>query len=314
MIRSQTIHKATRIMLLTDPENLSAANARKRRLLALAPTRPGSPDASSRDGIIEQELHLLDTLLNSPLRRHTKSPTLWSHRRWLVTTFYDEVARASAAQAEQRQERKTAQFPAAPHTAGFTSLLRRELLVVARAGSLHPANYTAWDYARKLLRIVQSRSGGSSSSSNTAAAGAAAADVDGAVAFVHAWCRAHVSDVSGWAFLAHLLRAARSSGPKVAAQVLLITVDEAERYRYAGAAVWSFLRTAAAQPSLLCLTVEQRRALLERIGGLAAPATTEVCLEGGDGVGVLLSQTRQFRLAVQSNTAWTERFAQWEVR
>lgn len=269
-----------------DAENLTAANARKRRLLGFAP--PTGGQVALCNGI-RQELRLLDTLLNSPLKKHTKSPVLWSHRRWLINTFYDQVLQANEPRAEQQVLRASS---------AWTSLLQRELLVVARAGSLHPKNYTAWDYARNLLRLVQERCDSSSS------VNMATADVDCAIAFVHEWCRTHVSDVSGWAFLDHLLRLRASSG--VAGQIFFTTMDEVERYRYAGAAVWTFLRTTAAPSS--CLTVEQRWALLERVRCLA-PASTEVCTEV-DGVGVLSLQKRHLQLAAKSNLVWMEKFAQ----
>jgi hypothetical protein len=99
---------ATTILILTASEHLTAVNTRKRLLLA----SHHSP---------AEELVLLESFLTSPLPRHSKSPLLWSHRRWVVTTFALELA------------------------------LCRELEVVQRSAEVHPRNYYAWDYARRAV-------------------------------------------------------------------------------------------------------------------------------------------------------------------
>lgn len=70
------------------------------------------------ENAIRQEMCLLDTLLTSPLNRHTKSPTLWYHRYWLRTII------VSMAGITGNKPAKEVSLPA----------LRRELEVVFKAG------------------------------------------------------------------------------------------------------------------------------------------------------------------------------------
>ncbi|XXG97034.1 hypothetical protein Hte_003328 [Hypoxylon texense] len=110
---------ATAVLLLMDPEHLTAANARK-RLLVSALER-SSPDKSA----LRREKQFVDSLLTSRLHRHTKSPTLWSHRRWLLHL-------------------------SAVH--GVSVDIQRDIKsIVMIAGERHPRNYTAWHHARILL-------------------------------------------------------------------------------------------------------------------------------------------------------------------
>ncbi|KAI6092696.1 hypothetical protein F4821DRAFT_223047 [Hypoxylon rubiginosum] len=110
---------ATAVLLLMDPEHLTAANIRK-RLLVSALERSG-PDKSA----LRQEKQFVDSLVTSRLHRHTKSPTLWSHRRWLFHLF-------------------------AAH--GISIDIQHDIKsIVMIAGERHPRNYTAWHHARILL-------------------------------------------------------------------------------------------------------------------------------------------------------------------
>ncbi|KAI1781149.1 hypothetical protein F4818DRAFT_30186 [Hypoxylon cercidicola] len=109
---------ATAVLLLMDPEHLTAANVRKRLLISTLET---SPDNSA----LKREKQFVDSLLTSRLHRHTKSPTLWSHRRWLLHLF-------------------------AAH--GVSIDIQHDIKsIVMIAGERHPRNYTAWHHARILL-------------------------------------------------------------------------------------------------------------------------------------------------------------------
>jgi len=110
---------ATAVMMLMDPEHLTAANVRKRTLL--------SADAVGTEVIqrLSQEKYFIDSLLTSRLHRHTKSPTLWSHRRWLMGQF-----------AQHRQPIDAVQ--------DITN-------VVYVSAERHPRNYYAWCHARQLI-------------------------------------------------------------------------------------------------------------------------------------------------------------------
>ncbi|KAI1083921.1 hypothetical protein F5B20DRAFT_576859 [Whalleya microplaca] len=123
--RSQTVSAevmaATAVLLLMDPEHLTAANVRKRAIAAA--TEKGKLNALS----LRREKQFVDSLLTSRLHRHTKSPTLWSHRRWLLQQF---IASDMAVDLEQ----------------DITE-------IVMVAGVRHPRNYTAWHHARFLLNL-----------------------------------------------------------------------------------------------------------------------------------------------------------------
>ncbi|KAI0426313.1 hypothetical protein F5Y09DRAFT_69559 [Xylaria sp. FL1042] len=107
---------ATSIALLMDPEHLTAANIRKRAL---------SASGYLTCDTLKREQRFVDTLLTARLHRHTKSPTLWSHRRWLVTTCLKM---------------------------GISWDIPYDIKhVVMVAGERHPRNYVAWQHARLLL-------------------------------------------------------------------------------------------------------------------------------------------------------------------
>ncbi|KAI0513215.1 hypothetical protein F5B22DRAFT_637340 [Xylaria bambusicola] len=107
---------ASSIVLLMDPEHLTAANIRKRFL---------SASGNMTNATLKKERQFVDTLLTARLHRHTKSPTLWSHRRWLVATCLD-----LSIPWDIRDDIKN---------------------VVMVAGERHPRNYVAWQHARFLL-------------------------------------------------------------------------------------------------------------------------------------------------------------------
>ncbi|KAI1340103.1 hypothetical protein F5Y15DRAFT_64130 [Xylariaceae sp. FL0016] len=110
---------ATAVLLLMDPEHLTAANTRKREILSK------SENGKPKRNVLEDEMNFVDTLLTSRLHRHTKSPTLWSHRRWLLG-LWTSFAIPLNIQSDIRD-------------------------VVMVAGERHPRNYVAWHHARLLL-------------------------------------------------------------------------------------------------------------------------------------------------------------------
>ncbi|KAI0378297.1 hypothetical protein F5Y04DRAFT_152899 [Hypomontagnella monticulosa] len=110
---------ATAVLLLMDPEHLTAANTRKRLLVSILET--SKPDEST----LRREQQFVDSLLTSRLYRHAKSPTLWSHRRWLLG-----LLTANGIIIDPQQDINS---------------------IVMVAGIRHPRNYPAWHHARFLL-------------------------------------------------------------------------------------------------------------------------------------------------------------------
>ena len=208
--------RATAALLLMDPEHLTAANVRKRFLLSeLRSPGPGAEmDVDRPRRLLRRELQFVDSLLTAHLHRHTKSPTLWAHRRWVLGRC--AAAHGIAVPVDEARAH-----------------LRRVALVAAER---HPRNYYAWDHARWLFRDPA-----------TAAVSAAV------VGEVKTWCFRHPSDTSGWSFLAFLLLQGGNGGsPEPGARqaardaVIAETLELTAAFRWAHESVWVFLRTMAA--------------------------------------------------------------------
>ncbi|PHH63129.1 hypothetical protein CDD81_6280 [Ophiocordyceps australis] len=212
--RTQHVLFATAVMLLMDPENLSAANARKRVLSETLETCPN--DVAP----LLNEKYLIDSLLTSRLHRHTKSPTLWSHRRWLMQ-------RISAM--------------------GVANSVVEELAsVVFVSAERHPRNYYAWCHARLLVESTVANSGKPG----------VELDTNSMIQDTKKWCFNHHDDISGWMFLAFLLQ----KWPSCAASVLRETLQLVQSFRWRNESVWHFLRNVVSmQPQGAGLLVNQVR-------------------------------------------------------
>ncbi|KAF9693557.1 hypothetical protein EKO04_008514 [Ascochyta lentis] len=222
--------QATKIMLLFDPEHVTAANFRKRRLLAL---RDAGELLEFQKGL-HTELCFLDSILTSPLHRQTKSPTLWYHRSWLLRLI-----------APLESKSASGKRIATIISAAFDS--------ISKSGDRHPGNYYAWQYARRLvLTLVR-----------------VAAEVDAPFpsdwvvsAFtdkVCAWCFKHPSDISGWSFLLFLLE--RLDPIEERDAIVDKVLQYANRIRSENESLWVFVRNALARPALL----EDDGALLQKL-------------------------------------------------
>lgn len=119
-VLTEEILDATGVVLLMDAEHLTAANSRKRALQSET-----LKHQDSAHDLLLQEKYFIDSLLTGRLHRHTKSPILWSHRRWLLDRF------------------RTSQF-----TVDIAEDLRKVVFV---SGERHPRNYYAWCHARYLV-------------------------------------------------------------------------------------------------------------------------------------------------------------------
>ncbi|KAL3427679.1 hypothetical protein PVAG01_01188 [Phlyctema vagabunda] len=155
------LEHASAVMLLMDPEHLTAANVRK-RLLQIHHTLSTSESMVA----LERELAFIDSMLTSPLHRHTKSPTLWYHRRWLLGRY------------------QSVQMP---------MNAQRDLTdVVLVAADRHPRNYYAWNHMRWNIQLA----GGNNRLGTTRVDANASL-----LSPVKRWCLKHPGDISGWSFL-----------------------------------------------------------------------------------------------------------------
>lgn len=149
------------VMQLMDPEHLTAANARKRILGDVYQS-----DVARGKALMLREMYFIDSLLTSRLHRHTKSPTLWSHRRWLCTRLL---------------------------SAGLPVDVVRDLrTVIFVSAERHPRNYYAWCHARLLVEMTGDADG-------------AEQQTIALIEATKKWCFGHHSDISGWSFLQFLL-------------------------------------------------------------------------------------------------------------
>ncbi|GKT47173.1 protein prenyltransferase alpha subunit repeat-containing protein 1 [Colletotrichum spaethianum] len=195
---------ATSVMLLMDPEHLTATNTRKRLL------RDAISAGDDVHGRLAKERWFVDSLLTSRLHRHTKSPTLWSHRRWLMGQY---------------------------RHAGLPVAVQQDIeSIVMVAGERHPRNYYAWTHARWLTRmfLVDAEPG----------------VLPSLVQSVKRWSFRHHVDVSGWSFLAHLMERLDDCGEQTSLSVFEETLRLTESLRWCNESVWWFLRTIVSRPAM----------------------------------------------------------------
>lgn len=170
----------TEVMLLFDCEHITACNWRKRRLLAaVSHCLKTSDQALLTVHMLETELTLMASYQCSPLHRHTKSPTLWSHRLWVLGQLFRIRSL---------------------NTEDLLKLERAELDIVLRAGELHPKNYYAFNYMRQLHLLLTNTS--------KDVEDRASWPVELARILINPtldWCLANPRDISGWAFGNYLL-------------------------------------------------------------------------------------------------------------
>lgn len=186
---------ATEIILLFDCEHVTACNWRKSLISAFKRGHAaGQSDLCTLKVLLERERSLLTSFLCSPLHRHTKSPTLWQHRLWIVTELVD-------LQQSSKTPRRYDNF--------LCDLAFAELDVVCKAGQLHPRNYYAFSYMRQLHALISRsslptvKSGPSETvTNNDALLLELALDM---VEPMLKWCLSNPSDISGWMYLFFLL-------------------------------------------------------------------------------------------------------------
>ncbi|MCJ1246085.1 hypothetical protein MMC30_003289 [Trapelia coarctata] len=201
-----SVDLATEIILLYDPEHLSAANWRKRNLTALSiacmPTSSEPQPIEQEDRraryqrAVEAEQSFLTTLLTSPLPKHPKSPTLWSHRYWLLKSQLSLLSPSPTPSPHN---------PNPPRTP-ISAFIRSELTTILSAASRHKSNYHAFHYGRRLLSLLSPSSPPTHPSLPDPFFILSSAELEDVVQEVRKWCLAHPRDISGWGFLAWLLR------------------------------------------------------------------------------------------------------------
>ncbi|CCU82798.1 hypothetical protein BGHDH14_bgh02649 [Blumeria hordei DH14] len=202
----QSLRHATAVILLLDSEHLTAANARKRLIqLQLSENR------GNHRAILEVELCWVNGYLTSHSHRHTKSPVLWGHRRWLVE--------------------QTLSLGLKPN------ILQDLKIVIFKAAERHPRNYYAWSHLRWLLdHQFDSRNSENRWSKFLP-------DFQEIATIVQDWCLNHPWDTSGFSFLLFFLTRSKSKQLMISVFSAILKVTIA--YSWVHESVWMFLRTMA---------------------------------------------------------------------
>jgi hypothetical protein len=206
------LRNAAAVMLLMDPENLTAANTRK-RLIQKSQKGP----KADLEAILRKELRFVDSYLTSRLHRHTKSPTLWSHRRWVL-----EVCKSMQMEHNFQQD--------------LTS-------VILVAAERHPRNYYAWSHLRWLVQAFTTCSEDSQAQTRNL-------EFEQLVALVRDWCLRHPADTSGFSFLLFCLSMPGApediSRTQLKSSICSEVIRLAVSFKWTHETIWVFLRTAVA--------------------------------------------------------------------
>jgi protein prenyltransferase alpha subunit repeat containing protein 1 len=207
--KTSDFKNATAIMLLMDPEYLTAANARKR----LIQKSQQGPKADF-EAVLRREMHFVNSYLTSRLHRHTKSPTLWGHRRWVL-----DVCKSIQMDYDIQHDLKS---------------------VILVAAERHPRNYYAWSHLRWLVE----------SFTNYSDAQMASSDFNKLCSVVKDWCLRHPGDTSGFSFLLFCLSMPGSSKDDSCEQLRSSVCSEVLRlavsFQWTHETIWVFLRTLVA--------------------------------------------------------------------
>ncbi|PGH08267.1 hypothetical protein AJ79_06053 [Helicocarpus griseus UAMH5409] len=263
---SQTTHLLlqTEILLLLDTEHLTACNWRKRRICALqerqsqCPTTTTTTTSSSPTSTnqylaaLHSEIAFTTTILRSPLHRHTKSPVLWFHRKWVMTQLLDVysdaliVAFAGSHHLPEYDVSKTAESSS---SAAIEHIINYEVSIVLQAGAHHPKNYYAFSYLREFMGLFANAlaQGGKRSIRLQDLA-------KSVVETVHTWCLTYSRrrDISAWSFLLWLLEAMGDGDDNEdASELCKIVIDKTahlgEELSWEGEGLWIFVDLAASR-------------------------------------------------------------------
>lgn len=246
--------KASSVVLLWDPNHNTAANFRKSHIHALNSTwinnKCEEEDIYYLESAVQTEVYLLTSLLTSPLPKHPKSSTLWSHRYWLLQNFSALFLPLEDTSASNQETHPADADGARTRTRmgldsdGVTKLWVREMDVVMRAGERHARNYYAWGYARQLLGFVEEKM-------DQCGEKGGVEWVEVGMGKVHKWCLMHPRDVSGWGFLVFLMQrvgdkeswgVSVSEGESEVKKVVWETREWVRKYEWRGESVEWFLK------------------------------------------------------------------------
>lgn len=230
---------ATSVILLFDPEHLTAANFRRSQLNILSPLHNVHH--------VQLELNFLDSILTSPLHRQSKSPTLWGYRAWIMQSFDPWLLLSRARDKDVGSASSWEHFSC-------------ELGVVLKAGERHPKNYYAWQYARRLCDRIFEWQDFCLHKFPSQYPYPITPTHDlwlQSVPVVHDWCLRNPSDTSAWSFL-HFLLLRIPERTQLAQQTVDKTLHLAQDFHWKHESLWTFLRTVIADSTLISADVRHQ--------------------------------------------------------
>lgn len=187
----------TQIILLFDCEHVTACNWRKQFISFTIQKHSIEHDYRLWEDLLQRERTLMTSFQCSPLHRHTKSPTLWQHRLWIMTKLLT-LKEQNGAQCEISKD-------------FLSKLILEELDMVCKSGQLHPRNYYAFSYMRQLHALLcqyHSPKEGTLPEEASRNNRSTLLLLDLTIAMIEPmlkWCLSSPSDISGWMYLYYLL-------------------------------------------------------------------------------------------------------------
>jgi protein prenyltransferase alpha subunit repeat containing protein 1 len=229
-VSQEDASNATLVLLLMDPEHLTAANLRKHLIVSSGYDR----------ALMRRETSFVDSYLTARLHRHSKSPTLWSHRNWLMRQRLNQYPTNAQAEIDIREGDYLPE----------NDVLHYFRTILFVSAERHPRNYYAWCHARALLQLSKTPLPHS------------------ILEETRKWCFQHHDDISGWQFLMTI------AVPRpLHLHVFNETVRVARALRWRNESVWFYLRTQAAA----AFGEEQRRQVRLLHSALYTQADEEQC-------------------------------------
>ena len=250
-----SISRAAEVILLFDPEHLTACNWKKRELIRIL----GQGLSDQIILAIRREITFTTTLLRSPLHRHSKSPTLWFHRYWIMSQVLLEPKTKSPKFLMTVLCSQDGETLACSALEDAEQVLSSELAVILESGEHHPMNYYAFSYIRQFIDLLArllaqlpldpSDNGLQPQQDqifpSTHGRIMKSLSLRGVLQKTHTWCLSHPGDISGWSFLSFLLD--KADDPSVRKSTVERTVQYATDIAWEGEALWSFLDNAVAK-------------------------------------------------------------------
>lgn len=235
---------ATRVLLLWDPNHITAANFRKRYLLSRSRSKTDSiPDSQSTQYatappataflfLLRSELSFLTSLVTSPLPKAPKASTLWAHRLWLLRSFHADILVLLRQEQENEEELEADYSPserveesADTKSEGTAPVMKKKVLLRADPTTSHPNSILIHLYTTELQIVMRAAD---RHPRNYYAWGYARALFThlitttlsptknptllplsltlSVLSSTHKWCMTHPRDISGWTFLAFLIQ------------------------------------------------------------------------------------------------------------